>query len=91
MQLISTTAAITVEDVLNGEFPNVWLNPSAPWTDEECFCVLGTKEQYEEFYRTQRETQISKRAIKEIPMGVPLYVYRELREQIEQEYKDWWK
>jgi hypothetical protein len=45
MHLISTCAAITVEQVLAGEFTGVYLNPSAPWSDE-AFCVLGTPEQY---------------------------------------------
>lgn len=91
MHLISTCAAITVEQVLAGEFPGVYLNPSAPWTDEECFCVLGTPEQYEEFYETQREAQISKRLCEQGGLGLSITAYRELRDQIEEEYKDWWK
>lgn len=91
MHLITTGAAITVEDVLNGEFPNVWLNPSAPWNELEAFCVLGTKEQYAEFYKRQRDAQISKRLCEQGGFGLPIYAYRELRESIEEEYKDWWE
>lgn len=91
MHLISTCAAITVEQVLAGEFPGVYLNPSAPWTDEECFCVLGTPEQYEKFYQNQVDAQISKRLCEQGGLGLPIYAYRELRESIENEYKDWWQ
>ena len=91
MHLITTGAAITTEQVLDGEFPGVYLNPSAPWNDGEAFCVLGTPEQYAEFYETQREAQISKRICEQGGLGLPIYEYRELRDQIESEYKDWWE
>lgn len=91
MHLISTGAAITTEQVLDGEFPGVYLNPSAPWTDEEAFCVLGTPEQYAEFYETQRDAQISKRLCEQGGLVLPIYEYRELRNRIESEYKDWWE
>lgn len=91
MHLISTCAAITVEQVLAGEFPGVYLNPSAPWNEEEAFCVLGKKEQYAEFYECQRNAQISKRICEQGGLGLSVHAYRELRDQIESEYKDWWE
>lgn len=91
MHLITTGAAITTEQVLDGEFPGVYLNPSAPWNELDHFCVLGTPEQYAEFYKTQREAQISKRLCEQGGLGLPIYEYRELRDQIESEYKDWWE
>lgn len=91
MHLISTGAAITTEEVLNNEFPGVYLNPSAPWNELEAFCVFGTPEQYAEFYKRQREAQISKRLYEQGGLGLPIYAYRELREQIEKDYKDWWQ
>lgn len=91
MHLITTGAAITTEQVLNGEFPGVYLNPSAPWDELDCFCVLGTEEQYKEFYKTQRSVQISKELMRRGGLGLPIYAYRELKQQIEEEYTDWWK
>ena len=91
MHLITTGAARTTEQVLNGEFPGVHLNPSASWTDEECFCVLGTDEQYAEFYKNQREVQISKELMRRGGLGLSIHAYRELKQQIEEEYTDWWK
>lgn len=91
MHLITTGAAITTEQVLKGEFPGVYLNPSAPWTNEECFCVLGTPEQYKEFYQTQKDAQISKRLYQQGGLGLSITAYRELRNQIEEDYKDWWE
>lgn len=91
MHLITTDAAITPKQVLDGEFPGVYLNPSAPWNKEEAFCVLGTKEQYAEFYERQRDAQISKRLCEQGGLGLSVHAYRELRDQIESEYKDWWE
>lgn len=67
MELVATSlddVGYPIEDlvkkVLNGEFHGIWLNPSAPCTKEEFFGVFGTREQYEEFYRTQHAIQILK-------------------------------
>ena len=90
MHLISTCAGITTEEVLNGEFPGVYLNPSAPWTEEEAFCVLGTEEQYKEFYERQRDAQISKRIVNGGYLNAPISEYREAKAAIEKDYKDWW-
>lgn len=91
MHLLTTDATITVEQVLAGEFPGVYLNPSAPWTSDEAFLVYGTKEQYAEFYKRQREAQISKCLCEQGGLGLSITAYRELRDQIEEEYQDWWK
>ena len=90
MHLISTGAAITTEEVLAGEFPGLYLNPSAPWTDDEAFLVYGTPEQYEKFYQNQVEAQISKRLCQQGGLGLSITAYRELRESIKNNYKDWW-
>lgn len=91
MHLVSTGAAITPEEVLAGEFPGLYLNPSAPWTEDEAFLVSGTPEQYEKFYQNQVDAQISKKLCEQGGLGLPIYAYRELRDQIESDYKDWWR
>ena len=91
MHLISTCATITTEQVLAGEFPGVYLNPSSPWNELEAFCVLGTPEQYAEFYERQRDAQISKRIIDGGYLNAPISEYRTARANIEKNYKDWWK
>lgn len=90
MELITTCAAITPKQVLDGEFPGVYLNPSAPW-NEEAFCIFGASEQYAEFYKRQRDAQISKRICEQGGLGLSVNAYRELRNQIEEDYKDWWE
>lgn len=90
MHLLTTSAAITPEEVLAGEFPGLYLNPSAPWTDDEAFLVYGTNEQYAAFYERQKEAQISKRLCEQGGLGLSITAYRELRDQIEEEYQDWW-
>lgn len=77
-----------VQDVLDGKYPNVYLNPSAPCTSE-FFGVYGTPEQYEKFYAYQRESQISKQIVDKI--GFDFEHYRETREEVESNYKDWWE
>lgn len=100
MQLITTTRsqmnipmASLIEQVLRGEFRGVYLNPSAPCNIEEFFGVLGTKEQYEEFYQSQRESQISKKMIEKF--GWNNWPDKEITEKYEDElrrnYKDWWE
>lgn len=90
MELIATTAGITPQEVLSGKFPGVYLNPSAPWTEGEAFCVLGTPEQYKEFYECQRDAQISKRIINGGYLNAPISEYRAAKATIEKNYKDWW-
>lgn len=73
-------------------FYNIWLNPSAPCNDFEFFGVLGTEEQYKEFYQNQRNSQISKKMIEKF--GWNNWPDREITDAYEKElrknYKDWW-
>lgn len=91
----STDSSITVEKVLKGEYPGIYLNPSAPCyvfggEMAEFFGVYGTEEQYAEFYQKQREALISKKLIEGNFLNAPLPIYREAKERISNEYKDWW-
>lgn len=74
-------------------FECVWFNPSAPCNDSEFFGVLGTEEQYKEFYQNQRDSQISKKMIEKF--GCNNWPAREITEAYEDElianYKDWWQ
>ena len=77
-------------------FENIWLNPSAPCNDFEFFGVLGTEEQYSEFYKKQREAQIAKLLIKKFGSWAEIAEldneeFKEAKEEIESAYKDWWE
>lgn len=80
-----------IQDVLDGKYEGVYLNPSAP-CNEEFYGVLGTEEQYEEFYEEQKDAQIAKAMMQylDIHKATP-EEYRKAKEKIESEYKDWWK
>ena len=79
--------------VLNGEFRGVYLNPSAPYFDDEFFAVFGTEEQYKKFYAKQKESQISKRMIDKFGWGLwpSLKVTNTYKEGLLKNYKDWWE
>lgn len=94
MHLISCypAPANIVQDVLSGKFPNVWLNPSAE-CDSEFYGLLGTKEQYEKVYNTQKKAQIADKIMDyfDCPLyDVPLEEFEEAKERFTAEYKDWW-
>lgn len=77
-----------ITDVLDGKYHGIYLNPSAPCTDE-FFGVFGTEEQYDAFREDQRKCQIS---CKMMPyLKVPLDEFHRLRAKFEREYKDWWE
>lgn len=84
-----------VQDVLDGKYPGVFLNPSAPCR-EEFYGFLGTKEQYEVVYEEQRESQISKRVLELVdyynrdPENILVGEWRTAQKEAEEEYKDWW-
>jgi hypothetical protein len=79
--------------VLNGEFPGVHLNPSAPYFDDEFFAVFGTEEQYKKFYAKQKESQISKKMIDKFGWGLwpSPKVTNAYKEELLKNYKDWWE
>lgn len=97
MQLITSTDRPTeiLEKVKLQEpgFECVWFNPSAPCNDFEFFGVLGTEEQYKEFYQNQRDSQISKKMIEKF--GWNNWPDKEITDAYEDElianYKDWWE
>lgn len=91
-----------IEAVLGGEIyiigdKQVFLNPSAE-CHSEFFGVLGTKEQYEKFYKRQTEAQMSKLVLEWTTAyanhcGVKDLTPEEWRfaEFIaKKQYKDWW-
>ena len=85
-----------VQRVLKGEFHGIYLNPSAPSNDEEFFGVFGTKKQYSEFYKRQREAQIIELLIKKFGSWAQIAEldneeFRRAKKEIESTYKDWWE
>lgn len=79
-----------VEDVLNGKYPNVYLNPSAP-CDNEFFGVYGTPEQYKKLYHRQRKACIAQQVLEEIDWDFNNPQYEEINNRVNKEYKDWWQ
>ena len=78
-----------VEDVLNGKYHNVYLNPSAP-CENEFFGVYGTPEQYEKFYSRQCKACKAEMVLEEIDWDFNNPKYYEIKDKVEREYKDWW-
>ena len=87
-----------IEDVLLGRYSlgekQVFLNPSAP-CGEEFFGVLGTQEQYNEFYVNQKDAQISKMILDDLGgmsglMSATREEYKAAKDKAEANYKDWW-
>jgi len=74
-------------------FECVWFDPSAPCHSFEFYGVLGTEEQYKEFYQNQRDSQIAKKMIEKF--GWNNWPDREITEAYKNElianYKDWWQ
>ena len=100
MQLITSTDRPTeiLEKIKLQEpgFECVWFNPSAPSNDEEFFGVLGTEEQYSEFYKRQRDAQIAELLLKKFGSWTEIAhldneEFKEAKEEIESTYKDWWE
>lgn len=85
-----------VQRVLKGEFYGIYLNPSAPCCEDEFFGVFGTSEQYEKFYRNQRDCQVSKILMAKFGgleglQKASREEYSKAREDSYNEYKDWWE
>ena len=88
-----------VKDILAGEYPGVYLNPSADCTgSSEFFGVWGTPEQYEVFVNHQRDSQISSRVINRYG-DIQEFIWRTRQDPEEHQritaeetanYKDWW-
>ena len=84
-----------VEDVLNGKYTGVYLNPSAPCYGE-FFGVFGTEEQYAEFKERQEEAQISSRIINKAGgfdsfQKLSSDKYLAIEKEIRTSYKNWWE
>lgn len=85
-----------VKDVLAGKYPGVFLNPSANCSHStEFFGVWGTKEQYQELYKCQRDAQIAVRVIDALggPHGMLTAGdarFHQVQTQVTESYKDWW-
>jgi hypothetical protein len=80
-----------VQRVLNKEFEGVYLNPSVP-CGSEFFGVLGTDEQYKEFYSRQRNAIIGEKIVDKFGFGqVDRIEWEEYKRELENSYKDWWE
>ena len=88
-----------VQDVLSGEYPGVFLNPSVNCTgSSEFFGVWGTPEQYKVFVQHQRESQIACRVIARYGGHGELVrranwdpeEYQQISAEESANYKDWW-
>ena len=86
-----------IQDVLNGKYPGIFLNPSCDCqhTGNEFFGVWGTPEQYKEFYKQQRDAQIASRVI--VDCGgcdrmreMDIDEFHRIKDEATQSYKDWW-
>lgn len=97
MELITSTdrPSEIVEKVKRKEpgFENIWLNPSAPCSDFEFFGVLGTEEQYLQFYKTQKNAIIGSRMVEMFGWDnwPPIGVTEAYKTQLLANYKDWWE
>lgn len=72
-------------------FYNIWLNPSAPCNEFEFFGVLGTYEQYKEFYQSQKEAQIGKAMVNKFGFRCWPDEATEYEKELRKNYKDWWE
>lgn len=92
MHLVTATPfpATMIQDVLAGKYPGIYLNPSAP-CGSEFFGVFGTPEQYTEFYKRQKNSQIATQLLNRIGYNFDNPHYHEIQTEIEANYKDWWE
>lgn len=90
MELISIYPAPKniVQDVLDGKYPGVYLNPSAE-CNSTFYGVLGTPEQYEQFYNSQKESCMANEILGKV--NYDWSNYKEVRAEVESQYKDWWE
>lgn len=84
------------QDVLDGKYPGIFLNPSADCRGNiEFFGVWGTPEQYEEFYKKQRDACIASAVIKacggpDSMRDMDLEEFRIIKDACTARYQDWW-
>ena len=86
-----------VQAVKDGDIHCLYLNPSAPCTEWEFFGVMGTPEQYAEFYAAQKASVIANRIIEHFG-GPEKFTADQLnpidvtavKAKVEADYKDWW-
>lgn len=79
-----------IKDVLAGKYPGVYLNPSAPCSTE-FYGVYGTPEQYAQFYKRQREAQISRQVAEKVGWNFAHPDFLSIQSEVEATYKDWWE
>ena len=89
-----------IQDVLNGQYPGVFLNPSCDCSyGEEFFGVWGTPEQYKEFHKAQVDATIASRVIARYG-GISRFIretnydpegHEAITAEITNAYKDWWQ
>lgn len=80
-----------VQRVLNKEFEGVYLNPSAP-CGSEFFGVLGSEEQYKQFYAHQKNALIGGKMVEKFGFNtVAPQEWEAYKAEVENSYKDWWE
>ena len=84
-----------VQAIKDGDIHCLYLNPSAPCTEFEFYGVMGTPEQYEEFYERQKGGVIATRLMEHFGGFEKFYNIDPIemeaaKAEIEANYKDWW-
>lgn len=84
-----------VQAIKDGDIHCLYLNPSAPCTEFQFYGVMGTPEQYEEFYASQKESVIDRQLIERFGgfdkfRHVDTVEMEAAKAEIEANYKDWW-
>ena len=85
---------ITPEQVKS--LPNVFLHPTCEPNSMEIFALLGTKEQFDSFYKSEKSSYCSKKAVDKF--GLPKYDDRETwnklhayEKELESSFKAWYE
>lgn len=76
--------------VLQGYYPGIYLNPSAPCDSDTFYGVFGTEEQYTEFYKIQKEAQIAKMTFERLHVNYSDLEFNKAKQKATACYFDWW-
>lgn len=86
-----------VQAIKDGDIHCLYLNPSAPCTEFEFYGVMGTEEQYREFYAGQKASIIAKCLIEYFGGRVKFTADQldpdevaSVKDRAEANYEDWW-
>lgn len=76
--------------VLQGYYPNIYLNPSAPCDNNTFYGVYGAPKQYAEFYKNQKDAQIAKATFAQLRSSYSSFEFNRAKQKAETFYFDWW-